>query len=199
MYHHPEWRGSRCDNGLRTVGMFFAPNTDHPEVREAYRTAVKTIVKACPKLDLFWFHTNDCGAGYPWADKLYVNPNGPTGSLGSDMGLRITGFLKTIRDGAKDAGSDAWVYTNPYMMTPNELHLLGRSLEKGIGVTNHGGDVETDPGFILGSVGGWSDTLVDGLGAPWGIIAGISRMKTGKVKTHMMDINKKFAKSNHTR
>jgi hypothetical protein len=189
---HPEWRGSRCDNSLRTVGMFFAPNTDHPEVRAAYRDAVKMIVKSCPGIDLFCFHTNDCGAGYPWANKLYVNPNGPTGTLGGDMGLRVTGFLKVIRDGAKDAGVDAWVYTNPYMMTPDETHLLGRSLEKGIGVTSHGAPIQADPAFRLGSVGGDEDHVVDGMGTPWPVIAGVARIKTAPVKAYMANFSGKF-------
>ncbi|HUW56127.1 MAG TPA: hypothetical protein VMZ92_05790 [Planctomycetota bacterium] len=189
---HPEWRGSRCDNSLRTVGMFFAPNTDHPEVREAYRDAVKMILKACPALNIFRFHTNDCGAGYPWASKLYVNPNGPTGSEGGDMGLRVAGFLKTIRDGAREAGVDAWVYTHPFMMTPDELHLLRRSLEPGIGVTSHRGDVGADPAFTLGDIGGYGNGLVEGLGTPWSIIAGVARMKTSKIRSYTASSGAKF-------
>jgi len=76
---HPHWRGSRADNSLRTTGLYFAPNTDHPEVREAYRCAVREITKRCPRLSFYSFVTNDSGAFYPWEKRMYVNVNGPTG------------------------------------------------------------------------------------------------------------------------
>jgi hypothetical protein len=61
----PHWRGSRADNSLRTTGMYYAPNTDHPEVREAYRVGVKMLLTECPLIDTFTFHTNDAGAFFP--------------------------------------------------------------------------------------------------------------------------------------
>ena len=183
---HPEWRGSRCDNPLRTTGMFFAPNTDHPEVRQAYRDAVKMIVKACPTLDLFCFHTNDCGAGYAWASKLYVNPNGPTwgsGSQGGDMGKRIADFLRTIRTGAKDGGVDAWVYTRPYMMTHDERHLLAHRLEKGIGVAWD--SIGAAPEFVLGNAGG-NDGFLRNIDTPWSVINAVARIKTSGITSYMV-------------
>ncbi|MFH1708013.1 MAG: hypothetical protein ABIF71_08845 [Planctomycetota bacterium] len=134
MTFHPQWRGSRCDNSLRTAGMYFAPNVYHPEVLALYRQAVEAIAAACPAIDTFVFHTNDCGAGYPWAEKLYVNPNGPTGFEGRDMGLCVRDFLRSIRQGAADAGIDARVFSAPFMMTDEEMHLVKRSLEPGIGL-----------------------------------------------------------------
>ena len=93
---HPQWRGSRADNCLRTTGMYFAPNTDHPEVRDAYRKAVSAILKQCPLLDMFYFVTNDSGAFFPWDGRLFVNPNGPTGST-PRTDSRRTSFIAFFR------------------------------------------------------------------------------------------------------
>jgi hypothetical protein len=158
---HPEWRGSRCDNSLRTTGLFFAPNTDHPEVREAYRRALEIIVAACPLLDTFVLHTNDCGAGYHWTERLYVNPNGATGYENRDMGERVAGFLDTVRQGALDGGAqDPRVFTSMYgWFKPQETHLVARSLKPGIGCV--GVFRHPDPALVkecsLANAGGWSE------------------------------------------
>jgi len=75
---HPQWRGSRADNSLRATGMYFTPNTNHPEVLALYRAAYKKLAEECPLLDVFHLHTNDCGAFYPWGKRLF---NGPTAPL----------------------------------------------------------------------------------------------------------------------
>ena len=157
---HPEWRGSRCDNSLRTSGMFFAPNTDHPEVREAYRRGVEMILKACPLIDVFSLHTNDCGAGYPWTERLYVNPNGPTGYEGADMGERVAGFLECIRQGALDGGAkDPRVFTAMYgWFKPQEMHLVAKALKPGIGCVGilRSPDKKLVRECSLSNAGGWN-------------------------------------------
>ena len=175
---HPEWRGSRCDNSLRTTGMYFAPNVDHPEVRAKYRQAVQEIVAACPLIDTFVFHTNDCGAGYPWCGRLYVNPNGPTGTMGKDMGLRVAEFLKALREGAGEAGVDARIFSAVYSwFTPEETHLVLRSLEPGIGL------VGVAPGDLAGecslsNAGGWGGRMVDGYPTPGSVVSGVRNVKS---------------------
>src|SRR5690606_2400864 len=103
---HPDWRGSRCENSLRSTGMFFAPNMDHPEVRAAYREAIRLIAKACPLIDTWFFMDNDSGSGFTWGQRLYVNPNGPTGYEGRDMGKRTMDFVRNMREGAIEAGCE---------------------------------------------------------------------------------------------
>ncbi|MFC1452031.1 hypothetical protein ACFLSJ_01650, partial [Verrucomicrobiota bacterium] len=121
---HPRWRGARCDNSLRTVGMFFSPNVDHAGVREAYRAAVKEIVSQCPLLDVFSLVAGDSGSGYIWSEWLYVNPNGPSGYEGRDMGKRVVGFLECIRDAAAEAGaSDPRVFTMDHYFSREERVL----------------------------------------------------------------------------
>lgn len=132
---HPEWRGSRVDNSLRAIGMYYAPNTDHPEVRAAYREGVRLLCKACPGLDIFSFNTNDSGGFYPWEKRLFSGVNGPTGTQGKDMGLRVVEFLSELRAGAGEAGVDAHIFTNVYgWFNDDETHLVLRSLKPGVGV-----------------------------------------------------------------
>jgi len=181
----PAWRGSRCDNSLRTTGMFFAPDVDHPEVREAYAAAVKTIVAECPLIDTFCFITNDSGAGYPWAGRLYVNPNGPTGTLGGDMGLRVADFLKVIRQGAADGGAEARVFTAAHRwFTPEESHLIQRSLEPGIGVMGPApAGLEAECALMgAGGWGGsiWMDPVIDRSPSPMGVMNAVRNIKSSK-------------------
>lgn len=129
---HPSWRGPRVDNPMRTRRAFFAPCVDNPEVLNLYRRAVKEIVKAAPLIDTFVFHTNDAGGGFCWAKPLYNNPNGPSLCRGKDMGKRVVGFLRTIRQGAGDAGGKADVFLEAVFFQ-EELGLIRSLLEPGMG------------------------------------------------------------------
>jgi hypothetical protein len=132
---HPTWRGSRCDNSLRATGMYYAPNTDDPGMRAAYREGVRMLCSAMPGLDIFTFTTNDSGGFYPWDERLFSGINGPTGTMGKDMGLRVVEFLRELRAGALDAGVDAKLITNVYGWFKDDAkHLVLRSLEPGLGV-----------------------------------------------------------------
>jgi len=182
---HPQWRGSRADNSLRTTGMYFAPNTDHPEVREMYRTAIREIVKACPRLDFFFFNTNDSGGFYPWDKRLFSGPNGPTGYEGRDMGKRVAEFLKYLRQGALDAGVDAKVFTNVYgWFNDDETHLVLRSLEPGIGVANGAAPEPYTAECSLLGCGGWGGCgyfpapLIEKYPTPSEVVAGVASVKT---------------------
>jgi hypothetical protein len=162
---HPQWRGSRADNSLRSVGMHYAPNTDHPEVREAYRRAVKEMVRQCPALDLFTFHTNDAGAFFPWAKRQFTSPNGPTDTIGRDMGERVVGLLSAMRAGALDAGGDAWFYVDcHYWFGDDEAHLIRKSLKPGVGIHGLAPEPLTREHSLL-SCGGWGETSFLSMGS----------------------------------
>ena len=185
---HPQWRGSRADNSLRTTGLHFAPNTDHPEVREAYRLAVREITKRCPRLDFFSFVTNDSGSFYPWEKRLYANVNGPTGYEGRDMGERVAGFLMALRQGAADSGVDAYFFTDVYSrFSDDEIHLVLRSLRPGIGVNGR------VPGPLAeecsaGGCGDWGggtwlpSPVIDQFPNPMGVIAGAAAIRNSPSK-----------------
>lgn len=144
---HPSWRGARCDNSLRTVGMFFAPCVDNPEVLEAYRKGVEMIVKEAPLIDTFVFKTNDAGSGLCWSRQLYVNPNGHSDCRFRDMGDRVVRFLKTIRSGAADAGVDAEAFISAWRFPQDEAGNIIAKLEPGVSVVERGAGAKT-PGVM---------------------------------------------------
>lgn len=175
---HPAWRGSRADNSLRATGMYYSPNTDHPEVRAVYREGVRMLCSACPLIDIFTFNTNDSGGFYPWEKRLFNFINGPTGGLGKDMGRRVVDFLKALRAGAADAGVDAHIFTNVYgWFKDDEMHLVLRSLEPGVGV-NGLCPGEHAEACSLANIGGsvwFVAPILNGAGA---VPAGIQAAKT---------------------
>jgi hypothetical protein len=186
VYHRkPRWRGSRADNSLRTTGMYFAPNTDHPEVRAAYRHAVREITRQCPRLTFYNFVTNDSGAFYPWEKRLYANVNGPTGYAGRDMGERVVGFLSAIREGAAEAGADAFVSTDLYgRFVDDEIHTVLKSLKPGIGVTGRvPGPLASE--CAVGHCGGWGGgpwmphPVIDRMPAPFSVVSGAAAIRNG--------------------
>lgn len=130
---HPNWRGARGDNSLRTRDLLYAPCIDQPEVLKLYRQAAYEIVKAAPSINIFTFSTDDSGAAICWTERLYAGINGPTWCAGRDVGERVTVFLKTIRQGAIDAGVDARVYLVGGLSKSETLSVISK-LEPGIGI-----------------------------------------------------------------
>ncbi len=189
---HPQWRGSRCDNALRTTGMFFMPNVHHPEVLAAYRAAAREISRQCPLIDVFSFHTNDAGAGMPWTKRLYAGPNGPTGYLGKDMGDCVTNFLLAVRQGSLDAQADARVFTDcHYWFNDDEAHLIRKSLKPGVGI--HGtapGPLAAEhslvwaPGWGTGGVN--MDAVVDKYPTPMELVHSVAALKSSPSRRFMM-------------
>ena len=180
---HPAWRGSRCDNSLRATGMYFAPNTDHPEVRAAYREAMRMLAKECPRLDIFSFNTNDSGGFYPWDKRLFSGINGPTGTLGNDMGLRVVEFLEQLRAGSLDAGIDAHIFTNVYgWFNDDETHLVLRTLRPGVGVNGVcPGEHEAECSLVgCGGSPYFVGPLVNKAGAILNGVTGAMNVKKGK-------------------
>ncbi|MCE9614512.1 MAG: hypothetical protein K8T26_09565 [Lentisphaerae bacterium] len=185
---HPEWRGSRCDNSLRTVGLFFSPNMDHPEVRQAYRTAVKMLVKACPLLDTFFLMDNDSGSGFNWGGRLYVNPNGPTMNESMDMGKRVIEWMRAMRQGAIDGGVKFPRFFQLCWLTRTEEYLVKRSVEPGLGMINKYPD---NPDLVSecvlstcgtwGGHGAWWPMVLD-YPTPLSVVGGVNAIKTSAVK-----------------
>ena len=187
---HPQWRGSRVDNSLRTTGMYYSPNTDHPEVRALYRAAIKEMTTKCPRLDFFAFGTNDSGGFYPWDKRLFSGPNGPTGYEGRDMGKRVVEFLAELRAGAADAGVDARVFTNIHgWFTDDEKHLVMRSLTPGLGCANGSVPAPHTAECSMLGCGNWGGSSVWHPGnifhnfpAPMAVVAGARAVLTHPAK-----------------
>lgn len=185
---HPDWRGSRCDNSLRTTGLFFSPNMDHPEVRAAYRAAIKMIVEACPLIDTFFFMDNDSGSGFTWGGRLYVNPNGPTGYENVDMGKRVIEWMREMRNGAIDGGVKFPRFFQLCWLTRTEEYLVKRSLEPGLGmIYKHPDNPDLTSECVLSTCGTWGGhsswwPMVYDYPTPSSVIGGVANIKTSAVK-----------------
>ena len=185
---HPEWRGSRCDNSLRTAGMHFAPNMDHPEVREAYRAAVRMIAEACPLIDTWFFMDNDSGSGFTWGNRLYVSPNGPTGYENSDMGRRVLEFVRAMRQGAIDGGCANPQFYQLGWCSPEEELLIKKNCEPGIGMYQK---LPADPDLVedgallwggtWGGHGSWWPQMED-YPTPWLVVAAAASIQTSPAR-----------------
>lgn len=103
---YPHLRGPRVDHPRRTTREEFAACTDLPEVLEMYEWMMAKLKKTVPMLEQFIIWTDDCGAGFCWADTLYNGPNGPRGCKGINMGDRVRGYLEALHSGAKKGGGD---------------------------------------------------------------------------------------------
>ncbi|MCE9616116.1 MAG: hypothetical protein K8T26_17730 [Lentisphaerae bacterium] len=186
---HPQWRGSRADNSLRATGMYFAPNTNHPEVLAAYRAGFKKLAQECPLLDVFHLHTNDCGAFYPWGKRLFNGPNGPTGCERPDMGKQVLTFLRTLRQGSADGGVDAQIFGSVYgWFNDDETHLVLRDLEPGIGLIGLAPEPHRAACSILSS-GTWGGhpifrpfPTIDCLPTPGAVLAGAAAIQTSPAR-----------------
>jgi hypothetical protein len=174
----PHWRGARGDNSLRTRDLLYAPCIDQPEVLELYRRAVYEIVKAAPSIDIFAFSTDDSGAAICWTQRLYAGMNGPTWCAGKDIGERVKGFLKTLRQGAIDAGVDARVYLLGGLSKSETLSVISR-LEPGIGVGFNPSIIATIPEKLKECFIGFAEwtpweTAVNKLPHPFLFLSGLS-------------------------
>ncbi len=103
---HPDWRGPRCDQPVRSRHAYYAICVDQPEVLAMYRRAIAELCRAAP-IDTFNFITNDSGGGFCWSASLYPGANGPSWCENRSMADRITGFFSAIQAGAADAGVTA--------------------------------------------------------------------------------------------
>ncbi|OGF46133.1 MAG: hypothetical protein A2452_00260 [Candidatus Firestonebacteria bacterium RIFOXYC2_FULL_39_67] len=135
---HPTWRGARCDNSLRSVGLFFSPCVDNPEVLELYRKAVAKLLKEAPLIDTLCFKTNDAGSGICWSGQLYTNENGASNCRFRNMGKRVVGFLSAVQQGASDSGIEAEVFISTWFPQA-ELESIIANLKPRMGIiTGHG-------------------------------------------------------------
>ena len=156
---HPDWRGARCENSLRSVGMFFAPCVDNPEVLELYRKAAAKLVKEAPLIDTIMFKSNDAGSGMCWSGQLYVNENGASNCRFRNMGKRVVGFLSAIQEGASISGADAEVFMNTWFPQA-EVESIIANLKPKMGIlTGHGSmPGDTTVPLMMKNVAPWVQT-----------------------------------------
>ncbi len=110
---HPTWRGCTCQAPERSRHNYYAPNVDDPEVLALYRKATADLCHLAP-VEEFDFLAGDSGSGFSWDPALYTGANGPENVKDRPLIDRVNGFMKAVRDGAKDAGVDASIVINKY-------------------------------------------------------------------------------------
>lgn len=100
---HPLWRGPQVDHPLRSRVPRFAPSIDNPDVLALYRESIRTLLTACPEIEILSLHTNDSGSGMSWSGGLYQGPNGSSLTRDKKMYQRYHDFFESLQAGAADA------------------------------------------------------------------------------------------------
>jgi hypothetical protein len=149
---HPLWRGPEVDHPLRSRVPRFAPSVDNPEVLALYRASIKTLVAACPEIEILSLHTNDSGSGVSWSPGLYPGPNGSSFDPNRKMYQRYRDFFAALQAGARDAGGKTLEIDADWVREAAPELIAGR-LGPGMAVSNLEGPGATpykaEAGFLL--------------------------------------------------
>ena len=149
---HPLWRGPQVDHPLRSRVPRFAPSIDNPEVLGLYRESIKTLLTACPEIEILSLHTNDSGSGMSWSGGLYQGPNGSSLTRDRKMYERYRDFFGALQAGASDARPGTLEIDAEWVRESAPELVAGR-LGKGMAVANLEGPTATaykaEVGFLL--------------------------------------------------
>ena len=149
---HPLWRGSQADHPLRSRVPRFAPSIDNPEVLALYRESIRTLLLACPEIEILSLHTNDSGSGMSWSPGLYQGPNGSSLTRDRKMYQRYRDFFASLQAGAADARPGRLEIDAEWVRESAPELIAGR-LGPGMAVANLEGPGATpykaDAGFLL--------------------------------------------------
>jgi hypothetical protein len=149
---HPLWRGPEVDHPLRSRVPRFAPSVDNPEVLALYRESIRTLLAACPEIEILSLHTNDSGSGVSWSPGLYPGPNGSSFDPNRKMYQRYRDFFATLQAGARDAGGKGLEIDADWVRESAPELIAGR-LGPGMAVSNLEGPEATpykaEVGFLL--------------------------------------------------
>jgi len=149
---HPLWRGPQVDHPLRSRVPRFAPAIDNPDVLALYRESIKTLLTACPEIEILSLHTNDSGSGVSWSGGLYPGPNGNSLYRDEPMHQRYHDFFGALQAGARDAGATGLEIDADWVRESAPELIAGR-LGPGMAVANLEGPGATpykaEAGFLL--------------------------------------------------
>ena len=149
---HPLWRGPQVDHPLRSRVPRFAPSIDNPEVLALYRESVRTLLSACPEIEILSLHTNDSGSGVSWSGGLYQGPNGNSFSRDRKMYERYRDFFASLQAGAGDARA-GHLDIDAEWVRESAPELIAARLGPGMAVANLEGPDATpykaEVGFLL--------------------------------------------------
>ena len=149
---HPLWRGPQVDHPLRSRVPRFAPSIDNPEVLALYRESIRTLLTACPEIEILSLHTNDSGSGVSWSGGLYQGPNGNSLSRDRKMYERYRDFFEALQAGAADARAGRLEIDAEWVRESAPELIAGR-LGPGMAIANLEGPDATpykaEVGFLL--------------------------------------------------
>lgn len=149
---HPLWRGPQVDNPLRSRVPRFAPAIDNTDVLALYRESIRTLLTACPEIEILSLHTNDSGSGVSWSGGLYQGPNGNSLYRDRKMYQRYRDFFASLQAGAADARAGLLEIDAEWDRESDPELIAGR-LGPGMAVANLEGPDATpykaDVGFLL--------------------------------------------------
>jgi hypothetical protein len=149
---HPLWRGPQVDHPLRSRVPRFAPSIDNPEVLALYRESVRTLLTACPEIEILSLHTNDSGSGVSWSGGLYQGPNGSSFYRDRKMYERYRDFFASLQSGAADARA-GHLDIDAEWVRESAPELIAGRLGPGMAVSNLEGPDATpykaEVGFLL--------------------------------------------------
>ncbi len=149
---HPLWRGPQVDHPIRSRVPRFAPSIDNPEVLALYRESIRTLLAACPEIEILSLHTNDSGSGVSWSGGLYEGPNGNSLYRSLPMHQRYRDFFGALQAGARDAGTSGLEIDADWVRESAPELIAGR-LAPGMAVANLEGPGATpykaEVGFLL--------------------------------------------------
>lgn len=110
---NPKLRGARIDHPQRSRTARFGACVDQPEVLEMYRESMINLIKRCPEVEFFQLKTSDAGSGFCWTNALYAGRNGNSICEHIPMEERVSKFMITLQDAAKEAGKNIEINIQP--------------------------------------------------------------------------------------
>ena len=144
---YPQLRGPRVDQPNRSRTARFSLCVDQPETLRLYAEAMRNLFARCPEIETFSFLTQDSGSGFCWVPALYPGLNGHSDCRERPMAERISSFLFTLKDAAKQAGHEVEINLNPITprqwmtpsFSPEILDAIVHRLPRGIAVQGREG------------------------------------------------------------
>ena len=130
---YPEVRGARVDSPEYSAEPEYALDVNHPLVLEHYAQLMTQLMETAPDLGLFSVWSQDSAAGFPWADRLYPGPNGPTRSRRRPIEETVVRFMANLRDAGRSVNPDLQLTLCISWFSEREFPLILDAMPKDIG------------------------------------------------------------------
>ncbi|MFO7946067.1 MAG: hypothetical protein R6V19_04550, partial [Armatimonadota bacterium] len=141
---YPHLRGPRVDYMWYSAEPEFAPDPNHPLVRRHYAEMMANLMEAIPDLGLFSVWSQDSCAGFPWAQKLYPEANGPIQVRKRPIEKTVSEFMSLVAEIGREVNPDLQVTLCTTWFVPDECERIWPALPEGIGASQTlGADPDT--------------------------------------------------------